>query len=515
MKQPALQLIAAARRWFTQPLGELNRWQLTARYAVGIARYGANELREDRASQMAAALTYRTIFSMVPLFVLSLLVFNAFGGFQTVGGDLQTKIYDYLGLNAIELRETQEQAEEAAEQGQPLPQTPPKEQAPLGVETAPPDPEKVEGGADADPDTPDEEQTKARVDQLLADLQKQVASVDFKSIGLAGLGLLIWAGLSLVVSLETSFNRIYNAPSGRPWHLRITIYWAVITLGPVLVALSFWISNRLLDAASQVDAFGLLGWVLNLLNPLASTAATWLLLLLIYKLLPNVKVQLRAALIGALVAAVMWEASKWGFRLYMTKAVGYSALYGSLGLVPLFLLWMYVTWIVILFGLEISYVVQTIKGTRFVRMRANQDHKPDTLVDSPAIFTVAAVLGHAFDQGEGLPAGDIARQSELPTRAVELLTDALRQAGLIHLIDEDEDGPGDYRLSRPAETITLPQLLHAGRHASAKAYDQDHTAGLVKELHDAQDHAVEGKTLRDLLGSAETPDEDDSSAFSG
>ncbi|MEL7087343.1 MAG: hypothetical protein AAGL98_02695, partial [Planctomycetota bacterium] len=101
MKQLVTHLINAARRLLTQPLSELNRWQLTARYAVGIARYGAHELKEDRASQMAAALTYRTIFSLVPLFVLSLLVFNAFGGFASVGGELQDKIYDYLGLNAI------------------------------------------------------------------------------------------------------------------------------------------------------------------------------------------------------------------------------------------------------------------------------------------------------------------------------------------------------------------------------------------------------------------------------
>lgn len=496
MKLSVHQLIATARRWFTQPLGELNRWQLTARYAVGIARYGANELREDRASQMAAALTYRTIFSMIPLFVLSLLVFNAFGGFQTVGGDLQTKIYDYLGLNAIELRETQEQSE----QGESPPAPPPKEEAPLGVEPAPADPETVEGGADADPETPDEEQTKARVDQLLADLQQQVASVNFTSIGMVGLGLLIWAGLSLVVSLETGFNRIYNAPAGRPWHLRITIYWAVITLGPVLVALSFYLTSKLLDTASSLDAFGLLSWVVNMLTPLASTAATWLLLLMMYMLLPNVKVQFRAALIGALVAAVLWEASKWGFRLYVNRAVGYSALYGSLGLVPLFLLWMYVTWMVILFGLEISYVVQTIKGTHFVRNRMGQESKPETLVDGPAVFTIAAALGEAFDRGEGLPVGDIAGRSELPVRAVELLTEAMRKAGLIHQIDEDDDGPGDYRLSRPAERITLTQLLHAGRDASARAYDKGRAAELVNQLYDAQDHAVEGKTLRDLIG---------------
>lgn len=492
MKQLAQQFVGSIRRLLTQPLGELNRWQLTARYAIGIARYGANELKEDRANQMAAALTYRTIFSMVPLSVLALLVFNAFGGFQSVGGDLQETIYDYLGLNAIELREEQEQSEA----GETL-ESAPRDEAPLGMDVTPAHPEKTEGGKDADPNTPDEEQTKARVDQLLSDLQEQVASVDFKSIGLVGLGLLIWAGLSLVVSLETSFNRIYNAPSGRAWHLRITIYWAVITLGPVLVALSFFLTSQLLENASSVDTFGLLGWVMGLLAPLASTAATWLLLLLIYKLLPNAKVQLRAALIGALVAAILWEASKWGFRFYVQRAVGYSALYGSLGLVPLFLLWMYVTWMVILFGLEISYVVQTIKDTRFLRVN-HPEQDADRLVETTAILRVGRAVAQGFDRGEGVTLGRLQQDTNLPPRILQRLTAALESAGHVHRQEHsDEDADAAYTLSRPAERITLHELLQAAR--STVAPNHDPTSDFIQELHAAEQQAVADRTLRDLI----------------
>lgn len=485
--------IGSVRRLLTEPLGELNRWQRSARYIVGVARYGAYELKEDRASQMAAALTYRTIFSMVPLSVLALLVFNAFGGFQSVGGDLQTTIYDYLGLNAIEIRQTQEQTE-----SDPALDTEPKDKPALGIESAPPDSEKIDGGKDQNPDTPDEEQTKARVDQLLADLQDQVASVDFKSIGLVGLGLLIWAGLSLVVSLETSFNRIYHAPSGRAWHLRITIYWAVITLGPVLVALSFFLTSQLLKTASSVDAFGLLSWVLSILTPLASTAATWLLLLLIYKLLPNAKVQLRAAVIGALVAAVLWEASKWGFRFYVNRAVGYSALYGSLGLVPLFLLWMYVTWMVILFGLEISYVVQTLKGTRFFKPNQH-DHDNEQLVETSAVLRVAQAVAQCFDRGEGITLEQLTQDTQLPRHVVERFADSLVSAGHLHQQEtNDEDADPPYALSRPAEQIALAELLQSARPQAGSRADDD-SLPVIQQLREAEQQAVADRTLRDLL----------------
>ncbi len=502
MKQLVHQLVGAIRRLLTQPLGELNRWQLAARYAVGLCRYGTNQLKEDRATQMAAALTYRTIFSMVPLSVLALLVFNAFGGFQSVGGDLQDQIYGYLGLDAIELRETQARAE----QGE-IVETPDKDQAPLGVDAAPADPKAVERGKDADAATPDEEQTKARVDQLLADLQAQVAGVDFKSIGLVGLGLLIWAGLSLVVSLENSFNRIYHAPAGRAWHLRITIYWAVITLGPVLVALSFFLTNQLLDLAGSFDAFGLLSWVVNLFAPLASTAATWLLLILIYKLLPNAKVQLRAALIGALMAAILWEASKWGFRIYINKAVGYSALYGSLGLVPLFLLWMYVTWMVILFGLEISYVVQTVKGTDYLRANAH-DNQTDRLVETSAVLRIARAVGQAFDQGQAITFDALTQDTRLHPTSLRRLLAALESHRHLHRQEtDDEEADPPYTLSRPAEQITLRDLIHAARSTTAPPTGDE--LDIIQQPHASEAQALANRTLRDLLPAPENDQGDD------
>jgi len=507
MKALIQNTIGSIRRFLSEPLGELNRWQRTARYAVGIARYGAYELKEDRASQMAAALTYRTIFSMVPLFVMSVLVFEAFGGFQSVGGELQEKIYDYLGLDAIELRQVEEQSEQQSETSQPA-EEPSPEAEPLGVNAESQNSADLEGGNDADPNTPDEEQTKARVDQLLADLQAQVASVDFKSIGLIGLGLLIWAGLSLVVSLETSFNRIYHAPAGRAWHLRITIYWAVITLGPVLVALSFFLTSQLLSTASSLDAFGLLGWTLNLLAPLTSTAATWLLLLLIYKLLPNAKVQLRAAVIGAFVAAVLWEVSKWGFRIYMNKAVGYSALYGSLGLVPLFLLWMYVTWMVILFGLEISYVVQTVKDTRFFRPSQN-DQDADRLVETTAVLRVARAVAQGFNQGQAVSLEQLHQDTELPQRIVQRLAAALESAGHLHRQEsDDEDADATYALSRPADQIALADLLKTGRTLSTSP-NQDSDNDVIHHVHQAANDAVADQTLQDLVDADDEPNTGD------
>ena len=505
---------APVRRILSSPLDQLNRWQRTGRYAVGLIRYGAAQLEEDRASQMAAALTYRTIFSLVPLFVLSLLVFNAFGGFSSVGGNLRETIYDYLGLTAITISQTTGDDAAAVEESARLEQElgpiygpeprPGSEELPTEAQPTGEDPTDI--GADqfrkANESQPNPE-TKARVDQLLTDLQKQVSEISFSGIAMVGVLLLIWAAIGLVVSLERAFNRIYRAPQGRPWHLRIMIYWGVITLGPVLLAVSFYLTNQVFSYAREISG---VGWLVGMLPPFASLALSWLLLLLLYSLMPNVKVQLQAALIGSLTAAVLWELSKWGFGFYMSQAVGYSKLYGSLGLLPLFLLWMYTTWLIILFGLEISYISQTIEDVRYLRVRPKEETS-SAVTPPAAILAVAAALGRAFDRGESLAISQLTSTTGLPARAIEQFTGSLCRAHLAHQLEGDDDGPGEFSLARPAEAISLQALLGVGRDITplSSLSTEPATTSLFSRLSDAEDQATHRQTLRDLIGQPPRP----------
>jgi membrane protein len=161
--------------------------------------------------------------------------------------------------------------------------------------------------------------------------------------------------------------------------MRVAIYWAAITLGPLLISIYLTSQvqpgiDRLPELASDGGAWAgqvslarvaVLQGVLGVLSYLAAFLATWALFTLLYVLLPNTRVKLRAALLGAGTAAVCWELGKWGFGLYVENAVGYSALYGSLGLIPLFLLWLYVTWLIVLMGLELTYMLQASPGNAF------------------------------------------------------------------------------------------------------------------------------------------------------
>ncbi len=485
------------------PVDQLHRWQLALRYAVGTFRLGQHQLYEDRAGQMAAALTYRTIFSLIPMFVIGLIVFNAFGGFGTVREDLQGKLYNYLGLS-ISIQTDENPRDPGDDRPRANLPPPPSQAAPESPRPTPAlnDPSESDavpsGSHPPNPQPPDQQQeTKQRVDELISDLTTRVSQVSIASIGMVGIGVLIWASISLVVSLEDCFNRIFRAPEGRPWHLRISIYWAVITLGPVLVATSFWFTGRLIDVAESV---AVLGWVLNVFTPFASLAATWLLLMLLYTLLPNIKVEFRSAVIGAFVGAVLWELSKWGFRFYLDKAVGYSALYGSLGLVPLFLLWLYLTWLVILFGLEITYVLQTLDVQSLLDRPHDIDERPPGL-DHTWILPIAAAFAQAFEHGQARTSHGLAKDLGVPAREVDRFATALCKAGFVHQIEEGDEEQISYSLSRPASHIAIHELLDLGRatcHTCAN--NTSLPAGdLLQHLHDAERAVAGQRTLAELL----------------
>ncbi|MEX0746119.1 MAG: YhjD/YihY/BrkB family envelope integrity protein [Phycisphaeraceae bacterium] len=570
------------RRLISQPAEHATRWHKAARFAWDLSRYCTRQLYEDRASEIAAALTYRTIFSLVPCFVLALIVFQAFGGFETWGEQFKERVYDYLGITAVTVQAdngqdaeeegaipTQhlEEASDAAARGELT-----AEQATLLERAAEDESTADEGGLDLSEAqqtardeaiakaeeaastgelTPeqallldravergavdlssdqageveralaaanDDEELLLRLDQIFDDLNNQVAQVSFGGIGVAGVLLLIWAALGLAVQLEDSFNQVYRASTSRAWHLRIAVYWSLITLGPVLLAMSFWLIgvvvggvNNLLtldDGLTTVSYFleTIIGGVLGIIGQLASFLTSWLLLFLLYVLMPNTSVHLRPAAVGSMIAAGLWEIAKALFALYVTNAVdnseGYIALYGTLALIPLFLFWVYVTWLIVLFGLELTYTLQTLKGRRLKEVESSRKTEHDLLIDPRWVIPVMTVVGDGFEQGKAVSVSDIHERTALPPRALTRLTDQLQREGLLHqLQDTSAGGECQFTLARPPELIPIQGLLDLGQTMAnnLKPNRRLPAHDLLTRLTNAEHAAAERVTLANVL----------------
>jgi len=521
-----------------RPREELSKRQHQLRFAWELAVHCWRQLLRHRAEGMAAELTYRTIFALIPVVVLSLVLFRLFGGLDEVQVRVENQLYSFFGVPEIpgeyvefdvkddadgdgqvsleaELVEDPQDVENAADPAEQMngsTEAVPAEEAAKGGAGASDDPsskggdwlgvmaktdqatdgESVQQSAEAEnaEETADALRTRASIRRTLHEATTQIADLDFASIGVFGLILFIYAAVALADSTEYLFNIIFDAPSQRPIHIRVAIHWSIITLGSGLLALSLYLSGQVIDWFGTIGAGA---QPLGVLQHLVSVIAGWVLLFLLYALMPNTQVSPRAAAVGAAVGAGLWEIAKLGFQIYVSKAVPYSALYGSLGLIPLFLLWIYTTWLIVLFGLILTVTLQTMRGRRLMDRRDRQrllHGDPDWML--PIMTEVA----HAFRLGQAIGRQDLADRLGLSSRIVHEMENRLIEGGCLQRVASSADQER-LTLAQPAEQIPIARILGLAHQFRPT---NDHPAWkTLAGLKQAERDAAADRTLADLL----------------
>jgi membrane protein len=168
--------------------------------------------------------------------------------------------------------------------------------------------------------------------------------------------------IMMMKSIEAAFNRIWRVSRPRRGMSSFLLYWAILSLGPVLIGLGLVLSSYVASLAIVSDAATVVGRgrLLSLLPMLLSTAAFTLL----YAAVPNCRVPLRNAFVGALVVAVLFETAKRSFAFFVTQSPSYQLIYGAFAAVPLFLLWIYISWVIILLGAELTRALSVYQPVR-------------------------------------------------------------------------------------------------------------------------------------------------------
>lgn len=459
-------------RALTQPRDELSRAQGSVRYAIDLSRYAMRCLSRDRAPQMAAALTYRTIFSIVPVMVLALLVFRAFYSADQAEFFLRQQAYEYLNLDALAQVGMDNASDDEILVEDKGDESIPKD----GDSVEPPDDDTTTDEASSTGESSGEEhvaqavaakqevqKVRDSIDEMVDGFISNAYNISFGSVGGFGLILLIWAALALVVTVEQCFNRIYQAPTGRPWHARIMLYWAVLTLGPVLLVLGVYAAQSLTGRAEYMPGVGSL---VTFLGKFAGFGSTWLMFTLLYKLMPNATVRWQPAVIGALTAAILWELAQWGFGLYVKNAVGVQKMYGNIALVPLSLFWLYMTWYIILFGIEISYTLQTVR--RYQLQQQQQERAAHILGDPLWVIPIMSQIAAVFENGKTIERQTIADSLALPVETINRFCEKLEVADLINRVAPTKSGEDTgFALAKPPNHILLRDLIDLGRRAAS------------------------------------------------
>jgi membrane protein len=168
-----------------------------------------------------------------------------------------------------------------------------------------------------------------------------------------GLIFLVVTSLTLLATIEDAFNEIWHVKNGRPLAQRILVYWTMLTLGPILIAVSLSLSSYLLSISILQEQEVVRSLGAQLLRALPFVLEM-LAFVLFYYSVPNCDVKFKHALLGGMVAALLFELSKYGFAQYLVHFNSYQRIYGALAILPVFLVWIYLSWLVVLIGAYIA-----------------------------------------------------------------------------------------------------------------------------------------------------------------
>jgi membrane protein len=272
------------------------------------------------------------------------------------------------------------------------------------------------------------------------------------AIGIAGIAA---TGILLLVTVEDQLNLIWRVTSPRPWVQRILAYWTLITLGPLLIGISFSLSTYFEIAARQVGlgeeavAWFASSWLHGLARAVPALLE-FIALALLYCLIPNCAVRWRDGALGAAIATIAIEILKVGFSIYIGASSFYQTVYGALAIIPIFLLWMYISWMAVLLG---AVVAAALPNWRI-------DERVGTLPSGGVRlgFSLALIasLARAQRQGETRSTPALAGELGVATTVIDEHMRPLAEAGFVAHTQE-----GSWVLSWSPETATLHDLYEA------------------------------------------------------
>lgn len=327
------------------------------------------------------------------------------------------------------------------------------------------------------------------------------------ALGAVGLVTLFITVLSLMGSIEEAFNYIWRVKSPRKLARRFSDYLSAILVGPVLVFAAVTITATLQTNAVVKSLLSLqaLGTVLLALLRLVPYLTLWGAFTFVYIFIPNTRVKVRSALIGGLIAAILWQSVGWGFARFVASSTQYYAIYSSFAILLLFLLWLHIGWVIVLLGAQVAYAHQHIDFFQGDRQ---------LLAQSPAgrerlALHMMLLVGRNFYHGlDPMTVTDLAVHLQIPAGVVKELMDMFADTRLVLPVVDGET----YVLARDPETIGIKDILDCVRNSgkkikilSERSEEETEINALLRDVDDAMTKSLAGKSLQAVILSLPPP----------
>jgi membrane protein len=406
----------------------------------------------ERFSADVAALTYSTLLALVPLLVIAFAILSSFPAFEAVKGRMQELFFSAVVPEA--------------------------------------------GAAVAD---------------YLSRFTENASNLT-----VAGIVALAVTAVLLLSTIEETLNRVWHVERPRPMLVRILIFWAILTMGPLLIGGSFTMTSDLVAMAARTEVLST-----NTGNVVVRLHETWLVGTLIsvafstigftalFVLVPARRVRIRHAVIGALFAAISFEILSWGFNSFYTSGSSYETIYGAVAAVPVFLIWIYTSWMVIVLG---AVIAASLPDWFLARQAVPTDHlrPPDKLAIA---VTLIAKLYRAAQSGGMIEEEELS--DAVPLEARDEIFDALVRTGYLA---QTEDGRvalvrdmHTTRIFDLASDLQLPLGAMPERDSSLPveileriASETSDIRDLLKTLHESEVKIL-GQPIADIVSSEESP----------
>ena len=328
-----------------------------------------------------------------------------------------------------------------------------------------------------------------------------VENIKVGVLGFLGFLMLFYTAISLLSEIEDCFNHIWRVTRPRSLYRRFTDYLSVILIGPVFLFSAVGITASMGNSAVvkgliQMEPLGTVYYTLGLILPyiLIVTAFGFA-----YVFIPNSKVKLAPALIGGLVAGLAWKSTGMLFARFVAGSAHYSAIYSGFAVVLLAMIWLYISWLILLMG---SVIVFHIQYPRYLRYTKRRPHLSFHCQEKLAILLMAQIGQQQIKRGEACNLKHLADTVNVPWEAVADILLGLEQSGLLRTLGDDSR----YVLAHDTDAILLRDIVNAVGVAgdqpninSMRIEASSAMQNLFQEL--AQHHVnfLQDRSLRDIL----------------
>ena len=335
-----------------------------------------------------------------------------------------------------------------------------------------------------------------------------VDSVKAGILGSIGFALLIYTVISLIQKIERACNDTWHVNRSRPLSQKFSDYLSVILIGPVLVfsALGITASVMSTTVVQKMVAIKVFGSLMELATKLVPYLLVIAAFTFVYIFVPNTRVRFRSALTGGLVAGVLWEASGWAFASFVVKSAKYTAIYSGFAILIMFMIWLYLSWLIVLVGASVAYYHQHPESVTSYRRELRLSNR---MQEKLALLVMFLVGNNYYDNLPALTLEEFAQSLNVPMEALEPIMEALEGYGLL---SQTANEPPTYLPARPLDTAELKDVLDAVRGANeiVDLKPQSESAELavdqlVDHLDQAMAGALQGSTLKDLALSKPVP----------